>query len=115
SDLPGCHGGSRIGRRSRSRLGHYPIVTGVVAGYPSCPASAWSFFSFSDLGLGASGGLAPDPRTVRTPAERDGTNPGAVRRISVDRAFAVPTARSSRHTPDSTPLWLLVWLCSKGL
>ncbi len=56
-----------------------------------------------DLRLGAPGRLPPDPRTVRTPAERDGAHPGAVRRIAVDRTFAVPTARSSRHKPGSTP------------
>ena len=38
-DLPGCLGSSRIGRRSRSRLGHHPTVTGVVAGYPSRSAA----------------------------------------------------------------------------
>jgi hypothetical protein len=44
----------------------------------------------ADLGLSPAGDLAPDPRTVRTPPERDRANPGAVRRISVDRTFAVP-------------------------
>src|SRR6516225_2418490 len=52
-----------------------------------------------------SGDLPPDPLAVRTPAERDGTYPGAVRLVAVDRTFAVPTARSSRHSPD----------CSTGL
>ena len=36
---------------------------------------------------------------------------GAVRRIPVDRTFAVPTARTSRHTPVRTRAWLSVWLC----
>jgi hypothetical protein len=45
------------------------------------------------LGLGASGDLPPDARTVRPPAERDGTDPGAVDRIAVDRTFAVATAQ----------------------
>jgi hypothetical protein len=53
-----------------------------------------------DLGLGPPGNLPPDSRPVRTPAERDGTHPGAIRRIPVDRTFAVPTARRSRHNPD---------------
>jgi hypothetical protein len=56
-----------------------------------------------DLGLGPAGHLPPDPRTVRTPAERDRTHPGAVRRIPVDRTLTVPAARSSRHTPHGTP------------
>ena len=55
------------------------------------------------------GGFFSDSaRTIRPPAERDGSHPGAVRSVPVDRTFAVPTARSSRHTADSTPTWLLV-------
>jgi hypothetical protein len=68
-----------------------------------------------DLGLRPPGDLPPDPRTVRTPAERDGADPGAVRRISVDRTFAVPTARSSRHMPDSTPSLALGLALLRGL
>ena len=44
----------------------------------------------ADLGLGAPGDLAPDTRPVRAPAERDGADSGAVRRIPVNRTFAVP-------------------------
>src|SRR5882672_3824750 len=40
---------------------------------------------------------------VRALPERDRADPSAVRRIPVDRTFAVPAARSSRHVPDSTP------------
>jgi hypothetical protein len=39
---------------------------------------------------------------VGRPAERDGTHPGAVRGIPVDRTLAVSTARSSRHNPESS-------------
>src|SRR6185312_10800869 len=68
-----------------------------------------------DLGLGAPGDLAPDARTVRAPAERDGAHPGAVRSVPVDRTFAVPTARSSRHTADSTPTLALGLALLRGL
>ena len=69
------------------------------------PANCTALELVSDLGLGAASDLAPDPLAVWAPAERDGTYPGAVRLVAVDRTFAVPTARSSRYSPD----------CSTGL
>ncbi len=59
-----------------------------------------------DLGLGPAGDLAPDPRTARTPAERDGTDPGTVRRIAVDRTFAVTAAASDLWSYNTAIAWL---------
>ncbi len=46
-------------------------------------------------------------RRIREPSGRQpiemAPKSGAVRGIAVDRTLAVPTARSSRHTPDGTP------------
>ena len=76
----------------------------------------WEFLQLLPyLGLGAPGHLATHARTVRTPAERDGAHPGAVRSIPVDRTFAVPTARSSRHTADGTPTLALGLAPLRGL
>jgi hypothetical protein len=61
-----------------------------------------------DLGLGPSGYLAPDPRTVRAPAERDRTHPGAVRRVPVDRTFAVPRRAGVAITRTVAPSLALV-------
>src|SRR5437660_9001318 len=41
--------------------------------------------------------------------------PGAVRSVPIDRTFAVPTARSSRHTADSTPTLALGLALLRGL
>jgi hypothetical protein len=43
-------------------------------------------------------------------ADLDGTSPGAVRLVAVDRALAVPAAHGSRHGSERTLIWLLPWL-----
>src|SRR6185312_5005564 len=64
-----------------------------------------------DLGLGAPGDLAPDARTVRAPAERDRTDPGAVRSVPVDRPSPCPRRAVAVIRRIVRRLWLLVWLC----
>ena len=61
------------------------------------------------------------PVTLRRIREPSGRQPSEIarprcrRRIAVDRAFAVTTARSSRHVPIVRRVWLLVWLCFEAL
>src|ERR1700748_77734 len=102
----------RLGGPAIHRLGHR---VGSRRLRPSVRLSLELLQLLPDLGLGASGDLPPDARTVRPPAGRDRTDPGAVRRIPVDRAFAVPSARSNRDMPDSTPTLALGLALLRGL
>jgi hypothetical protein len=65
------------------------------------------------LGCGHRTGWPPGLALRRLDEARP--DPGTVRRIAVDRAFAVPTARSSRHMPDSTPTLALGLALLRGL
>jgi len=68
-----------------------------------------------DLGLGAAGDFAPDPLAVRPEADRDRPDEAVLRRIEVDRVFAVPaTALSCLKTPESSTLVLPAWFMLMG-
>jgi len=58
-----------------------------------------------DRGLGTAGDLAPDPLPVWAEANRDRPDVAVLRRIEVDRIFAVTTtAMSCLKTPESSTL-----------